>query len=118
MTRALARFTVAHGRIKLRVRLLATISAVDAEFHEGRRRQRGRTVFGYFSTADQGDGCVGTIVIPCDADLMELIPHEVTHAVLHRLGRVDRHDDEALASAVGVLTARIVRQLAKRGLGV
>jgi predicted SprT family Zn-dependent metalloprotease len=43
--------------------------------------------------------------------LAELIPHEVTHAVMHRLGGVHCTDDESLATAVGVLSARIARKI-------
>lgn len=117
MSHALARFSVRHGGLHVRVRLLATISEVDAEFRAGRRRQKGIVVHGFFAPAGAGARRTGDIVIPCDADLMEIVPHEVTHAVMHHLGGADCTDDEEMATAVGLLTARIFRELARRGLG-
>lgn len=116
--RALARFTVQHRRLRLRVRLLASITDVDAEFHAGRPRQKGRVVFGYFAPGAAHAAHVGTVVIPCDADLTEIVPHEVTHAVMRHLGDVNYIADEPLATAVGVLTSRIFRELARRGMEV
>lgn len=116
--RALARFIVRHGRIVLRVRLLPTIADVDAEFRDGRRRQNNGVVFAYFAPAGARARHVGTVVFPADADLMELIPHEVTHAVMRHLGGIQSYEDEALPTSVGILTTRIVRQLMRRGLEV
>lgn len=115
---ALACFTVQHRRLRLRIRLLATVADVDAAFREGRRRQKGLVVHGFFEPAGARARHVGTIVIPCaGADLMEIIPHEVTHAVMQHMGDVNCAADEALATSVGVITSRIIRQMARRGLG-
>lgn len=117
--RALASFTVRHRRLRLRVRLLATITDVDAEFYVGYPRQKDhRVVFAYFAPAGVLAPHIGTITIPCDADLTEIIPHEVTRAVMYHIGGVHCSDDEALATAVGVLTSRIFCELARRGMEV
>ena len=43
--RALARFTVQHGRLRVQVRLLPTVADVDAEFRAGKRRRNGLVTF-------------------------------------------------------------------------
>lgn len=108
MTRALACFTVAYGAVRVRVRLLPRIADVDAEFHAGRRRLRGQICHAFFTPGASGLKPVGTIVLPADGRLEELVPHEVTHAVMYRLGGVHCSDDERLATAVGRLSARIL----------
>lgn len=110
MSRALAVFTVAYQGIQLRVRLLPTIADVHREYTGGRRRQDGLTVHAYTVTpARARHSC--TIALGADGCLDELVPHEVTHAVMHRLQVVCAEDDESLATAVGILTARIHAQL-------
>lgn len=113
--RALARFTVQHGRLRVQVRLLPTVADVDAEFRAGKRRRNGLVTFAYFAAGDAGPHRVGTIVLPANANLMELIPHEVTHAVMAHLVGVHSGDDESLATSVGKLTTRIVNALHQRG---
>lgn len=112
MDRAIATFSVAHGGIRLRVRLLPTVIAVDAQYREGRRRRAGQVVHAFFQpSASNAARHHGTIVLGMDGLLDELVPHEVTHAVIHCLRGVSANDDEAAATAVGVLSARIFSQL-------
>lgn len=116
-TRALAAFVVGHKDIKVRVRLLASHVEVGREFREGSRRLAGLHIHGYFAPARRASAaCVGTIALACDKRLAETVPHEVTHAVMHKLGGVHCSDDERLATAVGMLTARIVTRLRRLGV--
>jgi hypothetical protein len=108
MIRALATFSVAHGGVRLRVRLLPTVAAVDAQYRDGRRRRAGQVVHAYFQpSASAAARHHGTIVLGMDGQLDELVPHEVTHAVIHYLRGVSANDDELAATAVGILSARI-----------
>lgn len=118
MSRAVADFSVSHNRMKLRVRVLPTVADVDAAYRGGRRRCDGKIVNAYFEPSMQRHGSVGTIVLPADGSLAELVPHEVVHAVMHRIGGVHCSADELLATAVGILSARIFRRCAQLGIGV
>lgn len=110
MSRALAVFTVAYQGIQLRVRLLPTVADVHREYPGGRRRLAGRKVHAYTVTPPCArHSC--TVAFGADGCLDELVPHEVTHAVMHRLQVVRAEDDEPLATAVGILTARIHAKL-------
>lgn len=106
--RALRVFHVAAADLRLRVRLLPDVPAVDAEFRGGRRRRAGFLVHGYFMPAAPGAGLCGTIGLPlAGTDLREIVPHEVSHAVIHHLQGVSARDDEAAALAIGQLCAAI-----------
>jgi hypothetical protein len=120
MTRAVAVFTVSLRGLKLRVRLLPTEADVNVECHRyERRRQRGAPIAGaFFAPALKLCSVAGTIVLPATGRLVELVPHEVVHAVMHRVGSVDSAADERLATDVGLLSARILRQIARRGIEV
>lgn len=113
--RALRVFAVQHGRLRLRVRLLATVAQVDAEYRQGKRRRDGKVVIGYFRRADHAR-YLGAIALAADSNLLETVPHEVAHASIERLGTVSSDDDETHATAVGVLSYRIFKRL--RALGV
>lgn len=121
--RALARFTVCHPGIRVHVRLLPGVTDVDAAClrHEGRqRRRRGSwTTRAYFAPAATSayhrNNLVGTIVLPANGDLTELIPHEVTHAVMTRYWLLREDDEEDLATVVGRLCAKIAAGLRQRG---
>jgi len=119
MTRALAVFTVSLRGRKLRVRLLASEAAVDVECrrYEGGRRA-GRFVTRAFFMPPLTSATAGAIVLPGNGPLNELIPHEVVHAVMHRVGGVHCTDDEPLATDVGLVTARIFREIKRRGIEV
>lgn len=118
MTRALAVFSVGAGGIRVRVRLMATILEVDREYRNGKRCRDGKHANAYFvSTQGEKARHLGTIALPADGRLSELVPHEVVHAVMHLLGSALSSDDEELATLVGMLTARIHSRLGRLGYG-
>jgi hypothetical protein len=85
---------------------------VHHEYTEGKRRRDGKIVHGFFApTVSPAAKYTGTIVLPINGQMEELVPHEVTHAVLHKMRSVHHTDDESLAMAVGVLSARIARKI-------
>lgn len=113
MTRALARFTVAAGGIRLRVRVLPTMRDVDAEYRDGDRPRRdGKLVPAFFAPARRTDAKhLGTVVLCADGCAEELVPHEIAHAVVHAHQSVTAADDERFATTVGLLSARVHRHL-------
>lgn len=116
MMAALMVFCVSFAGIRLKVRLLPTVGDVHREFTSGlsRRRATGR-VHAFFSPNHAANRkFLGTIVLPSNGRLAELIPHEVTHAVMDKLGGVHCTEDEQLATAVGVLSARIARKIGQK----
>lgn len=116
MSRALETFTVSHAGIRLRVRLLPSHVEVEREFRDGRRRRDGLYVHAYFApTKSQSARHGGTIALAGNGRLKELVPHEVTHAVLHKLGG---GDEEPIATAVGILTARILTRIERLGYAI
>ena len=119
MTRALAIFTVRHGACLVRVRLLPTVRDVDAAYREGKRRRGGKWVHSFFvQSVSPVARHVGTIVLPADGRIAELVPHEVDNAVTHHQVSIHRDDDEPHATAVGLLTARIFAGLKRLGMEV
>lgn len=118
MTRAVAVFTVALRGLALRVRVLPTAADVDRECRrfEGRRQRGTPTARAFFAPAARLCSVAGTIVLPADGRLDELVPHEVVHAVLHRTGSVHPASDEAFATNVGLLCAKIFLGLHRRGV--
>jgi len=114
---ALQTFSVRHGRLRLRVRVLRSHVEVGREFRAGSRRMAGLFIHGYFQpTKSRSARHAGTIVLAGNARLEELVPHEVTHAVMHRLVAVECSLDERLATAVGILSARIMTRLRRLGV--
>lgn len=116
--RALRVFYVAHKGIRLRVRVLADVQAIDAEYwslpgRSGMRRAKGFKVHGMFVRAG-GGRLTGTIALPVvGANLHEIVPHEVAHAVTAHFGGVSASDDEPAATAIGLLSAAIFSKLKK-----
>lgn len=118
-TRPVATFTAAARGTRVRVRVLPSITDVDAEACGGLPRVDHRTRHALFRPAHavpHGAGPVGTIVLPADGALLELVPHEATHAVMHELRAACHSDDEELATTVGLLSAAIFKGLERRGL--
>lgn len=114
--RALHVFQVAAAGVRLRVRVLPHVVDVDAEYREGRRRALGKVVHGYFHPAPHGHRVVGTVAIPlAGSDLREVVPHEVSHAVIYHLLGVSARDDEGAANAIGLLCKAIFSKLAALG---
>jgi hypothetical protein len=112
--RALATFVVSTLGIKVRVRLMATTADVRATARSAAVRKH-RDTRAYFDPAGPNSPLSGTIVLPLDDDLQELVPHEVSHAVICRCKGVHVNDDETAATAIGVLTSRIHGAIRKRG---
>lgn len=112
-------FTVTHRKIRIKVKLLPTVDDVHRAYTGGisvPRRSGASVVHGFFN-ANTPAKHVGTIVLPeTGGNLTELVPHETTHAVIHHLNGVLSHADEDCATAVGILCARIHRQLKKMGV--
>lgn len=109
---ALKIFTVNYNSIRIKVRVLPTIRDVHREYTAGLRRRDGKTVHAFFvPNCSPSAKYTGTMVLPLDGRLEELIPHEVVHAVIGTIGGVHCSDDESLATAVGVLSARIARKI-------
>lgn len=116
MIRPLESFSVSHRGLRLRVRLYASTRQVDRVYRGGGRRRGGlETHAFYLAASSQRARHAGLIALPGNGRLTELVPHEVTHAVMDRLGQVRRDDDERLAHAVGILTARILGRLGRLG---
>ena len=113
--RAVAVFTVEARGIRLRVRVLPSIEAVAEAYHGGARRDDRCRVHAFFQSASRAP-LVGTITLPADGRLDELVPHETVHAVLHACGEVRCHDDEEFALSVGLLSAKIFLGLRRRGV--
>lgn len=111
--KALKLFTVTHGSIRLKVRVLPTIRDVHREYKAGYAwRRTGMVVNAFFAPTNSARAKhTGTIVLPMDGRLEELIPHEVVHAVMSKIGGAHHTDDESLATAVGVLSARIAKKI-------
>lgn len=113
-------FTVSHGSIRLKVTLRETVQDVHRAYlacNNGVRPHRGEIVYAFFSpTQSVTAKHIGGIVLPMyGGNLNELIPHEVTHAVIHAHGGVLPHDDEDTATAIGSLCARIFKRIKQIG---
>lgn len=117
--KALKLFTVSHGGIRVKVRLLPTVADVHREHQAiARRCHDGNNVCAFFMPAQRVSRHVGTIVLPLQGKLRELVPHEVTHAVIHALNGVLSHDDEACCTAIGRISARIFRHIEQVGVAI
>lgn len=115
--RALMTFTVRHRKLRVKVRLLPILRDVHREYTEGgkQRAPKGKEVHAFFRKAKSRKAKhIGTIVLPSNGRLKELIPHEVTHAVLHKMRVVKARNDEACATSVGILSARIDKEIRRK----
>lgn len=116
MTRAVAVFTVSHRDIRIAVRVLPTVADVDAAYRGGKPRRGGDDiVHAFYLCAERRSNARRTIVLPATGRLLELVPHEVVHAVINGGCHVD---EETLADTVGVLCAAIHGELIDRGIEV
>lgn len=112
-------FTVSHGSIHLKVKLLPTVADVHREHQAvARRCHDGKTVCAFFLPAQRVGRYVGTVVLPLQGKLREYVPHEVTHAVIHSLNGVLSHDDEACCTAIGRISARIFNHIEQIGVAI
>lgn len=115
-TKALMVFTVSYGGIRLKVRVLPHARDVYTECTGvSKWRMRAELPRAFFLPS-LSKKLTGTVVFAGNEDLAEIVPHEVTHAVLHKMRQVDTDDDEAFALAVGVLSARITRKIVRGGV--
>lgn len=105
-------FDVHYAGIRIKIKLLPTIRDVHRAYRHGPKLIVGHTVHAFYAPAKRKCKFDGTIVLPADENLIELVAHEVVHAVMWRIGTwVHCNDDEKLADAVGVLTARILARI-------
>lgn len=109
-------FTVSHGSIRIKVKLLPTVRDVHTAYQSlpGGRARPGKTVHAFFRQTVSGKH-VGTCYFPERGRHFELVPHEVSHAVILAQGGVLPRDDEAHCTAVGILCARIFRRIEQIG---
>jgi hypothetical protein len=109
------KFTVDHKHIRLQVVVLPSVADVDARYRKGRRRRDGQDIHAFFLPTNACRALHhGKVVLPADGNLDELVPHEVTHAVIHCLRGVSASDDEFAATAVGMLCAQIFKRIRSR----
>lgn len=118
-TKAIMVFTVSYAGIRIKVRLLPTCRDVHREYMASpsatrARVGKGKTVCGFSSpTRHVMAKHTAMIVLGADGPLDETIPHEVFHTVIDKFKNVHFTDDEAAATAVGILSSRITRKIAK-----
>jgi len=113
-TRALKVFDVSYKGIKLHVRVLPHAKDVMREFRSGGTKWKlgkGKMSEGFFSGNCLPARYTGTVVVAGNAELNEVVPHEVVHAVLWKMEQVNTIDDEPFAYAVGALTRLILDQI-------
>lgn len=114
-------FYVQHGKIRIRVKLLPTVADVHRAYTGDKKSPRvakDHLVHGFFEGSVDAK-YVGTIVLPMQgSNLLEIVPHETTHAVIHHLNGVLSHDDEPCSTAIGCISARIFGQLKKMGVSI
>lgn len=107
-------FAVCYAGIRVKVKLLPTIKDVHRAYRHGPRLIVGHTVHAFYAPVKRKCKFDGTIILPADGNLIELVAHEVVHAVMWKIGTwVHCNGDEKLADAVGVLTARILARIRK-----
>jgi predicted SprT family Zn-dependent metalloprotease len=114
--KALVVFDVSYEQIRLHVRLLAHAKDVYAELNNGAAwRSRAQLPRGAFIPAVRGR-FAGTILIAVnDSRVIEIIAHEVLHAVVHAKQIITSQDDEPAAHAVGMLVHKILRRCSHEG---
>lgn len=111
--RAAKTFTVSHGGVRIKVRMLPTILDVHRHHQATCKQHRGGTlVHAFFLPSPRQGRLTGAITLPLlDGRLQELVPHEVSHAVIQAHGGVLQRDDEEYCTTVGILCARIHRRI-------
>ncbi len=112
-TKALMVFTVSYAGIRLKVRVLAHAKDVYAECSGGSKWRMRAELPRAFFLPSLSKKLTGTVVFAGNDDLSETVPHEVTHAVLHKMRTVGADDDESFALAVGILSSRIARKISR-----
>lgn len=112
-------FTVSHRGIHIRVKLLPSIKEVHRAYQAapGGRARPGKVVHAFFHEALTGKH-IGTCYFPENGNLVELVPHEVSHALIRAYGGVLPRDDEDYCTSVGVICARIQSRIRQAGVAV
>lgn len=111
------KFTVSHGKIRLFVRVLPTVQDVHKAYHDGVDKRTGDCVYSFFDAPSARSRYTGTLCFAEGTRLYELVPHEVFHAVAHHYqlfpeGGTPRTDnEEVVAKAVGILSARVLDKI-------
>ena len=105
------KFSVCHGKIRLRVQVLPNVHEVHKAYHEGISKRNGSYVYSFFESEAPGSTVVGTVYFAEGSRLFELVPHEVGHALLEYFKSVDHADDEKFCTVLGLLTARILDRI-------
>jgi len=119
---ALMVFTVSYNGIRIRVRVLPTVRDVHREYTNSplvthQRIGKDKVVNGFTAPTDSPSAKhTATVVLAASGRLEEDIPHEVAHVVIHKRICVHRDDDEAAATAIGILSARISRKIVRAGI--
>ena len=113
--KALKVFFVSYAGIRLKVRILPHSKDVFTEFTgKPKWSMRDELPQGFFEACTNPYAkYMGTIVLAGNENFDETVPHEVTHAVLYKMRQVHTDDDEPMAYAVGILTARILKKARK-----
>lgn len=111
-------FTVTYRKMRVRVVVLKNTKTVSKEYNEtGGKQAKAPKVGAFFAYAPKKSKHIGTIYLPKrGGNLLSYVPHEVTHAVMHRLAAVWSNKDEQLAYAVGELSAKIFKKLWAKGI--
>lgn len=112
MSKAIAKFLVSYAGVRLKVRIMPSAQDVYTEYSGAKWRMRAELPMGLFVPATCGK-FTGTIIVAGNCRVEEIVPHEVVHAVLWKMGGVHTTDDEPFAYAVGILTSRILRKINK-----
>ena len=120
--RALSTFIVrGAGGLRVRVRVLPSEEDVDRQYGTAQVRRRGKRRVAACESTQSGRGYRGyfcTIALALDGDWLEFVPHEATHAVVRFMQRHGRRIyEEKLATAIGILTARIWAALHRPSAG-
>jgi len=114
-------FIVSHMKIRIKVKLLPTVGDVHRQYTGGTsvpRRVGATIIHGFFAPSTSAKH-IGTIVLPMQGGkLRELIPHEVSHGVIHAQNGVLSHDDEACCTAIGCLSASIFKHIERMGVSI
>jgi len=114
-------FTVTHRKIRIKVKLLPTVADVHRAY-TGRtsvpRRVGAKIIHAFFAPSTSAKH-IGSIVLPMQGGkLRELVPHEVSHSVIHAQNGVLSHDDEACCTAIGLLSESIFKHIEKIGVSI
>lgn len=105
-------FSVSYKGLSFNVRLLDDARAVSREYKRTHHDPGCKYVLAFFSPSQKSHAhAIGTIVLPLNGKLEELIPHEVFHAVLSHFKNVNAINEEPFAEILGNISAKIYRKI-------